>query len=176
MPLGELEVTKNRIELHTIILAFLCTSAVALIGRQTLLDYQQVKEERNQLVLKNNICQLIEVAPYASWFRSAQHHTNWFNQAYLQQFDEKGEADFLQQLITTEQQVTRTLKPMVQVVAVTEGRGKGAYTVLAYPVYDDQQKFVGVGGVAIRDAAINGIELKNQPNVYDVSGVIRDDN
>lgn len=168
--------TKNRIELHTIILAFLCTSAVALIGRQTLLDYQQVKKERNQLVLKNNICQLIEVAPYASWFRNIDHRTDWFNQAYTQQFDAAGAENFLQQLITTESQVTQTLKPMVQVVEVTEGRSKGNYTVLAYPVYDDHQKFVGVGGVAIKDAAINGLELKAKPNVYDVSGIIRNDN
>lgn len=168
--------TKSRIELHTIILAFLCTCAVAVIGRQTLVEYQQVKEEKSRLVLKKDICQLIEVAPYASWFRNTKQQTAWFNQAYERQFDQQSANSFLRQLITTEEEIQKTMKPMVQIVAVDEGRAKGDYTVLAYPVFDETGEFVGVGGVAIKDVAQDRLHLKQVPGVYDISSAVKDHN
>lgn len=150
--------TRSRIELHTIILAVMFTSAAAIIGYQTLSEYQKVKQEKTQLTQKQNICYLVELAPYASWFRDADHKCDWFNNAYQQQFDKQSANDFLQQLITTEDEILQTQKPVVQQITVTEGRGRGNYTVLTYPVFDGAQKLVGVGGVAIKDAAFkNGI-------------------
>ena len=146
--------TKSRIELHTIILAFMFTSAAAIIGYQTLSEYQHVKDEKTQLTQKQNISNLVEMAPYASWFRNANHECDWFNNAYQQQFDKQSADDFLQQLITTEDEILQTRKPVVQQITVTVGTGRGAYTVLTYPVYDDNRELVGVGGVAIKDAAL----------------------
>lgn len=145
---------KSRIELHTIILAVMFTSAAALIGYQTLSEYQRVKEEKTQLTLKQNICYLVEMAPYASWFRNLNHETDWFNHAYQQQFDKTSAENFLRQLITTEDEILQTRKPVVQLITVTEGSGRGSYTVLTYPVFDDTRELVGVGGVAIKDATL----------------------
>lgn len=164
---------KSRIELHTIILAVMFTSAASLIGYQTLSEYQRVKEERTQLTLKQNICYLVEMAPYASWFRNKNHETDWFNQAYQKQFDKMSAENFLSQLITTEDEILQTRKPVVQLITVTEGTGKGAYTVLTYPVYDDARELVGVGGVAIKDAALKNGTL---PTITDIeSGELSSD-
>ena len=146
--------TRSRIELHTIILAVMFTSAASIIGYQTLSEYQKVKKEKTQLTQKQNICYLVEMAPYASWFRNPNHECDWFNNAYQQQFDKKSAENFLQQLITTEDEILQTRKPVVQQITVTEGSGKGSYTVLTYPVFDDTRELVGVGGVAIKDAAL----------------------
>ena len=146
--------TKNRIELQTVILAALFTFATAVIGYKTLYDYQEVKRRKIQLTQRENICQLIEVAPYASWFQSLDREQLWYNEAFNKEFGAYPEAQIMQQLNVMEPEVLKTDKPKMQLVHLKMNEQEKTYNVLAYPVLDKEGKIAGVGGVAVANTLL----------------------
>lgn len=146
--------TKNRIELQTVILAMLCTLAVAVIGQKTLYEYQEVKREKIQLTQKENICQLIEVAPYVSWFQSLDRDQIWNNDAFNKEFGAYPREQVMQQLNVMEPEVIKTAKPKMQLVHLKMNEQEKTYNVLTYPVLNKQGKIAGIGGVAVADTLL----------------------
>lgn len=167
--------TKSRIELQTIIIAVLCTFAVSVIGQKTLYDYQEVKKEKIQLTEKENICQMIEVAPYASWFQSLDGCQTWYNEAFQAEFGAYSREKIMRQLTVTDKDVVKTNKPHMQVLILNLNDKQNSYNVLTYPVYGKSGAIVGVGGVAIAESpfkdsgnrtTLNVSSIKAQPTEY----------